>query len=233
MNREGLFITFEGTEGAGKSTQIKILADRLASLGREILLLREPGGTPLGEQIRHLLKHHPDSGLMFPETELLLMNASRAQLVREVIQPALARGAVVLCDRFYDSTIAYQGFGRELDLAQIERVIQLATCGLSPNLTLLLRIPLETSESRRTSRGATPLPDRFEADDRSFFARVEKGYDSIAATCGDRVRPVDASQSIEKVAAEIWKWVQPLVLESNVEGERAFKTIGEYRPDKD
>ena len=114
---KGLFITFEGTEGSGKSTQISLLAERLRELGHTVRTLREPGGTPIGEEIRHTLKHSKDNDAMTPEAELLLMNASRAQLVREVIRPALAAGEIVLCDRFYDSTTAYQGYGRQLDLA--------------------------------------------------------------------------------------------------------------------
>src|SRR5580658_6969302 len=111
---KGLFITFEGTEGCGKSTQIKLLADRLLSLGHRVRTLREPGGTPIGEEIRHTLKHSQANVAMTAEAELLLMNASRAQLVREVIRPALAAGDIVLCDRFYDSSVAYQGYGRML-----------------------------------------------------------------------------------------------------------------------
>src|SRR5665213_1100260 len=115
----GLFITFEGTEGSGKSTQIQVLAKRLREMGRVVQTLREPGGTPIGEEIRHTLKHSNVNHAMMAETELLLMNASRAQLVREVIRPALNSGEVVLCDRFHDSTVAYQGYGRGLDLSLI------------------------------------------------------------------------------------------------------------------
>ena len=116
---KGLFITFEGTEGSGKSTQIPLLAERLKSLGHHVRTLREPGGTAIGEEIRHTLKHSQNNDAMTPEAELLLMNASRAQLVREVIRPALDGGDIVLCDRFYDSTTAYQGYGRQLDLAMV------------------------------------------------------------------------------------------------------------------
>src|SRR6516225_2262640 len=120
---KGLFISFEGTEGCGKSTQISLLADRLRKMGCFVRSLREPGGTPIGEEIRHTLKHSHANQAMTPETELLLMNASRAQLVREVIRPALDAGEVVLCDRFYDSTVAYQGYGRQLDLHMVRGII--------------------------------------------------------------------------------------------------------------
>ena len=205
----GLFITFEGTEGGGKSTQITILADRFRQLGRAVRLLREPGGTPIGEEIRHTLKHSPANHAMTPETELLLMNASRAQLVREVIRPALAAGEVVLCDRFFDSTLAYQGHGRGLDQDQVTRVIDFAVGDTRPHLTLLLRVPVAVSEARRAARGAAQR-DRFEEADRAFFERVEWGYDAIAAAEPTRIKKIDATQSIAAVAGDIWKQVEPL-----------------------
>src|ERR1700688_4051181 len=134
----GVLISFEGTEGCGKSTQIALLAERLHSMGRTVKLVREPGGTPIGEEIRHTLKHSMANHAMTAETELLLMNASRAQLVREVLRPALARGEVVLCDRFYDSTTAYQGYGRQLDLQLVKAIIDVAVGPTRPDLTLLL-----------------------------------------------------------------------------------------------
>src|SRR5271156_407258 len=120
---EGLFITFEGTEGCGKSTQVAVLAERLRALGHRVRTLREPGGTPIGEEIRHTLKHSKNNAAMTSEAELLLMNASRAQLVREVIRPALNNGDIVVCDRFYDSTTAYQGYGRGLNLEMVRQTI--------------------------------------------------------------------------------------------------------------
>src|SRR5213593_1614784 len=120
------FITFEGTEGGGKTTQIALLAERVRKAGRIVRVLREPGGTPIGEEVRHTLKHSEQNQAMTPEAELLLMNASRAQLVREVIRPAVACGDLVLCDRFYDSTIAYQGYGRQLDLKVVRTIIEFA-----------------------------------------------------------------------------------------------------------
>src|ERR1044071_2238878 len=120
---KGFFITFEGNEGCGKSTQVELLARRLRALGHRVRVLREPGGTPIGEEIRHTLKHSKNNHAMTAEAELLLMNASRAQLVREIIRPALADGEVILCDRFYDSTTAYQGYGRQLDLKMVRAII--------------------------------------------------------------------------------------------------------------
>lgn len=201
----GAFITFEGTEGSGKSTQIQLLADWLRERGREVITLREPGGTPIGEETRHLLKHSEANRDMTPEAELLLMNASRAQLVREVIRPALAAGTVVLCDRFYDSTTAYQGYGRELDRESVKAVIDFAVGDCRPDLTLLLNVPVAVSEARRASRDeqeAGPR-DRFEEAERSFFERVESGYAEIATAEPDRVKTVDATGGIEAVHAAI------------------------------
>jgi dTMP kinase len=152
---KGLFITFEGTEGCGKSTQITLLAERLRALGQRVRTLREPGGTLIGEEIRHTLKHSEHNHAMTAETELLLMNASRAQIVREVIRPALAAGEMVLCDRFYDSTMAYQGYGRELDLEKVKSVIDFAVGGTKPDLTLFLHVPPEVSAERLRSRQST------------------------------------------------------------------------------
>ena len=207
----GLFITFEGTEGGGKSTQVALLAERLGRLGHKARVLREPGGTPIGEEIRHLLKHHPANEVMMPEAELLLMNASRAQLVLEVIRPALAAREIVLCDRFYDSTTAYQGYGRQLDLGLVKSVIDFAVGRTRPHLTLLLRVPTEVSEARRLARqraSAGPR-DRFEEADRAFFRRVEHGFQDIAEAEPERVKIVDATQSIEAVHDEIWRHVAP------------------------
>src|SRR3954462_7872215 len=145
----GVFITFEGTEGSGKTTQISLLAERLRFLGHHVRTVREPGGTPIGEEIRHTLKHSADNQAMTSEAELLLMNASRAQLVREVIRPALAAGEIVLCDRFYDSTVAYQGYGRELNLAIVRQVVDLAVGDTRPDITLLLHVSQEISNARR------------------------------------------------------------------------------------
>ena len=210
---KGLFITFEGTEGCGKSTQIELLAKTLRVLGYRVHMLREPGGTPVGEEIRHTLKHSKANVAMTPEAELLLVNASRAQLVREIIRPALAVGEVVLCDRFYDSTTAYQGHGRGLDLALVKSVIDFAVGDTRPDLTLFLHVPPEVSAERLLSRQST-LPfirDRMEEGDRNFFTRVAQGYEAVAAAEPQRVRVVDGADSIEFVCAKIWEQVQPIL----------------------
>jgi dTMP kinase len=210
---KGLFITFEGTEGCGKSTQIKLLAQRLRSLGRTVRELREPGGTPIGEEIRHTLKHSHDNVAMTPEAELLLMNASRAQLVREVIRPALAAGEIVLCDRFYDSTTAYQGHGRQLELGMVKAMIDVAVGDTRPDLTLLLAIPHHVSKQRQSARQArqAAIRDRFEEADRSFFERVARGYAAIATAEPKRVRTVNATGGVDAVHAAVWKRVEPLL----------------------
>ena len=210
---KGWFITFEGTEGGGKSTQIELLAARLRAGGRIVRQLREPGGTPIGEEIRHTLKHSPHNHAMTAEAELLLMNASRAQLVREVIRPALAAGEIVLCDRFYDSTTAYQGYGRGLDRAKVREVIEFAVGATKPDLTLLLHVPRAVSESRRAHRNAAsgPLRDRFEEADAAFFERVENGFLAIAAAEPHRVKLITATAAISAVSEQIWALVAPLV----------------------
>jgi dTMP kinase len=210
---KGVLISFEGSEGCGKSTQIELLTRRLRGLGYRVRNLREPGGTPIGEEIRHTVKHSKSNAAMTPEAELLLMNASRAQLVREVIRPALAAGEVVICDRFYDSTTAYQGYGRQLDLKMVQSVIDIAVGETRPNLTLLLTVTLEIAELRRAMRQST-LPfmrDRIEEADRKFFERVEEGFAAIAAAEPDRFRIVEASGSVEGVCERIYDLVRPVL----------------------
>ncbi len=226
---KGLFITFEGTEGSGKSTQITLLAEKLRAMGRTVRMLREPGGTPIGEEIRHTLKHSNVNHAMTSETELLLMNASRAQLVREIIRPALAAGETILCDRFYHSTLAYQGYGRQLEIEKVQQIIDFAVGDTRPDVTLFLHVPVHVSEQRRLARqallfppdnaagkkNAAPLPftqnlrDRMEEADRSFFERVEKGYEAILKT-DKRIRFVDATGHLEQVRDQIWAIVGPL-----------------------
>ncbi len=209
----GRLITFEGGEAGGKSTQIRLLSERLRSAGLVVRALREPGGTPLGEKIRHLLKHDPDGRGMAAETELLLMNASRAELVRQTIRPALAAGEMVLCDRFYDSTTAYQAGGRGLDAAAVCSVIDFAVGDTHPDLTLWLRVPREIALQRLAGRNAlTPsLDDRFEAEKEAFFERVEGAYAALAAAEPQRVRIIDANGDPGTVAERVWHEVAHLL----------------------
>jgi len=210
---KGLFITFEGTEGSGKSTQVPLLVERLREWGHIVKVFREPGGTPIGEEIRHTLKHSHANTAMTAEAELLLMNASRAQLVREVIRPALSRGEIIVCDRFYDSTTAYQGYGRQLDLQNVRGIIDVAVGNTRPDLTLFLKVPQSISEERLRSRQATMpfIRDRMEEADRAFFERVAKGYDAIAAAEPSRVQIVNAAGTVTEVQSVIWRLVAPLV----------------------
>lgn len=210
---KGVFITFEGTEGCGKSTQVRLLAERLTALGHRVRTPREPGGTPVGEEIRHTLKHSPNNHAMTAEAELLLMNASRAQLVREVIRPALEAGEIVVCDRFYDSTTAYQGHGRQLDLEAVRAVIEFAVGGTKPDLTLFLQVPPEVSAARLQSRQSAlpPVRDRIEEADQDFFERVAQGFSIIAAGEPQRVKVIPGAQPAEAVSDAIWEQVQPLL----------------------
>jgi dTMP kinase len=208
---KGLFITFEGTEGCGKSTQVELLARRLRALGHRVRTLREPGGTPIGEEIRHTLKHSKNNAAMTAEAELLLMNASRAQLVREIIRPALAAGEIIVCDRFYDSTTAYQGHGRQLDLEKVKTVIDFAVGETRPDLTLFLHVPAEVSAERLRSRQTSLkfVRDRIEEADQKFFERVAHGFGIIAAAEPQRVRFINGVQPLDVVCEKIWEIVQP------------------------
>ena len=202
----GSFITFEGIEGCGKSTQIARLAKRLANLDRDVIQLREPGGTAIGEAIRETVKHPPGDDPISPDTELLLMNASRAQLVQQVIRPALAKGSVVLCDRFYDSSMAYQGYGRGLDLAKVQHAIDLAVGETKPDITLLLDIPLEVSNERVSHRQSETgeSNDQFDRSGDHFFQRVHDGFHALAKAEPQRIRIINANQSPDAVSDEIW-----------------------------
>lgn len=205
----GGFITLEGTEGGGKSTQAALLGERLRRTGRTVRVVREPGGTELSEAIRDLLKHHPAGARMTPETELLLMNAARAQLVGEVIRPALAAGEMVVCDRFHHSTLAYQGWGRGLPLGRVREVVSFAVGDLLPDLTLLLWVPPEVSLARQRARvlSGGGDADRFEREGSGFFERVAEGYRHLAQEEPGRVVLLDATPPIECVHERIWEIV--------------------------
>jgi len=194
----GVLVTFEGGEGTGKSTQIRLLAARLEAAGLPVLTLREPGGTRVGELVRDLLLD-PAHGAMSARAELLLYEASRAQLVAEVIEPALAAGEVVLCDRFSDSTIAYQGLGRGLPLDEVRALNAAATAGLVPDRTIVLDLDAAHGLLRATGEGA----DRLESEEAAFHERVREGFRALAAEEPDRVRLVDATGTPEDVAARV------------------------------
>jgi dTMP kinase len=212
-----LFITFEGGEGSGKSTQAEALKQRLEKLDINVMLTHEPGGTPLGDDIRAWLKGDSKAAKgkgkkstsqkadIDPGAELLLFNAARAQLVSRVIRPALDSGAVVICDRFYHSTIAYQGHGRGLDLDLINRVNNIATAGLKPNLTILLDIDAKLGLSRKK------LQDRFEREDIEFHKRVRQGYLGMSQKEPQRWLVINAAQAKDEIERQIWQWVEQLM----------------------
>lgn len=195
----GLFITLEGPEGAGKSTNREYLAERLRERGIEVLLSREPGGTPLAERIRELLLT-PSDEAMSSDTELLLVFAARAQHLAEVIRPALARGAVVLCDRFTDATYAYQGGGRGLSEARIAELERFVQGALRPDITLVFDLPVEVGLARAAARGRL---DRFEQEGQGFFEAVRQTYLQRANAAPERYRVLDAAQTLEQVQREI------------------------------
>lgn len=194
----GVFITLEGADGCGKTTQAAFVAAELEARGREVVRLREPGGTAISEKVRALLLD-PANAEMVPECELLLYEASRAQLTRQVIEPALARGAVVLCDRYYDSTFAYQAGGRALDDALVRRANALGSCGVSPDRTLVLDLDPAVAYARATAGGA----DRMEAEGLAFQKRVRAAYLRLAAEEPERVRVVDALGEKDEVADRV------------------------------
>jgi len=207
----GLFISFEGGEGCGKSTQIGALKARLESAGRTVLQTREPGGTPLGESIRHLLQHDESGHGMCPEAELCLFAASRAQHVRELIAPALAADQIVLCDRFLDSTTVYQGVARAIDAEKVDQINQFAIGTTRPDLTILIDLPPEIGLARVHARSDGQL-DRMEQEAIEFFQAVRQGYLNLAANEPERFRVLDGSQSIETLENEIWNHVEATLL---------------------
>ena len=203
----GRFITFEGPDGSGKSTQLTLLAARLRALGLEVVETAEPGGTSIGRDIRAILLNAQNHHLR-PTAELLLYFASRAQNVEEVIRPALARGAIVLSDRFTDSTLVYQGVGRGLG-ADVVRLLHTIACGsLMPHLTLLVDIPPSLTLERTTKRAPQ---DRLDAESLDFHSRVRQGYLQLAASEPERVRVIDGAHDIDTVAASLWPWVEELL----------------------
>ena len=195
--KQGLLITFEGPEGSGKTTLIKAIAEKLAARGGDPMLIREPGGTAIGERVRNILLDTASEG-MCSETELLLMVASRAQLVREKIAPALEAGIIILCDRFADASVAYQGFGRQLGEKQVQDLNRLALGGIEPDLTFLCLLPPAEGQ-KRLNHDTT---DRLDRETAEFHQRVFEGYQSMAVSGEMRFKVLDAAASQDDVLAE-------------------------------
>jgi len=195
------FITFEGSEGSGKSTQVQRLAARLQKLQIPFLVTREPGGTPIGETVRELLQFAPHNSAMVPETELLLFEASRSQLVRETIKPALERGVCVIADRFFDSTTVYQGAARRLDREIVERLNAFAVGDCVPDITFVLDVDAATAESRMQKPRRA---DRMEQQPAEFYERVRRGYRDLAMREPNRIVLIDGSRDADEIENEIW-----------------------------
>lgn len=203
----GKLISFEGSEGSGKSTQISQLAARLQKDGRSVVTTREPGGTETGEQIRNIIVHNSKGDEMCAETELLLFAAARAQLVREVIVPALQQGTIVLTDRFLDSSTVYQGIGRNLAADPVAQINRFAVGNVMPDLTIVVDVPAEVGLARIRQR-ASDLPDRMERENIDFYKKIREGYLVLAKGMADRFIVIDGTQSQEVVAKKIWAAVQ-------------------------
>jgi dTMP kinase len=199
----GILISFEGSEGSGKSTQIAFLAERLQQLGRRVVSTREPGGTEIGEQVRNIIVHNSRGDEMCAETELLLFAASRAQLVREVIAPNLLKGVIVLCDRYIDSSTVYQGVARNLSLDPVQQINQFAVGNVLPDLTIVLDVPTRVSMARIRQR-ASDLPDRMERENIKFYRKVRAGYLVLARSLPKRFFVVDGTLPEDKVRERIW-----------------------------
>lgn len=211
----GRFITFEGLDGSGKTTQMKLLAERLRGLGHNVLVTVEPGGTAIGEQIRRILLDASNTALR-PTAELLLYFASRAQNVEEVILPAVNGGRIVVCDRFTDSTMVYQGFGRGLGEEVVATLDRIACRGLMPDLTIYLDIDLETSLARararnRTIEGERAVETRMDEQSAEFYRKVREGYKTLALREPHRFRTIDGRRRPEEVAADVWRAVDPVL----------------------
>jgi dTMP kinase len=204
MARHGKFITFEGGEGSGKSTHINEAISRLREAGHSILVVREPGGTGVGEQIRHVLQYSKESTTMVAETELLLFCASRAQLVRELIQPALAGGKIVIADRFFDSTTVYQGVGRKIPTESVAFINRFAIGDCFPDLTLVIDLDPQIGLERARGR---ELFDRMENQSLEFYQRVRQGYLDLAQREPQRVKVIDGGRPISDVWKQIWEHI--------------------------
>ena len=221
MNR-GFFISVEGGEGAGKSIQVEILASHLREEGYHVVVTREPGGTRIGEQIRSIT-HNPENVDLDPKTEAYLMAAARAQHVDEIIEPAIVAGKIVLCDRYVDSSIAYQGYGRKLGAQTIRELNELAINGAVADLTVLLTVTPATGLKRRSR--SLKARDRLDLQQKDFYDRVYQGYLDLAKTYPTRYVVIDAGKSIEDVASEIWQ-----VVRHKLNGRNGKKTNHSHTP---
>ncbi len=212
MKKTGRFITFEGIDGCGKTTQLRLLAAHMRECGLDVVETVEPGGTEIGKQIRQILLN-PANGAMNSRAELLLYFASRAQNVEQVIRPGIERGANVLCDRFTDSTLAYQGAGRGLDTEPILMLDRLACKGLRPDLTILIDLDIAKGRERMRERNAKvgPAETRIDEESEAFHARVRAGYHALALREPQRIRVVNGAERIGTVAKLVWEQVEPLV----------------------
>lgn len=207
----GYFITFEGSEGCGKTTQIEALAKALEAEGKTVLITREPGGTVIGEKIRNLLQDPSHENAISDMTELLLFSASRAELIASRIQPALERGEIVICDRFYDSTYVYQGLGRAIDMKIVEQLNQITVGPLKPDLTILLDLDAKIGIERAKSRQSGEL-DRIENESLDFFEAVREGYLALAKKETERFKIIDGLLSVDEIKAIIWETVENKLL---------------------
>ena len=199
----GVLISFEGSEGSGKTTQIARLAKTLLERGRDVVSTREPGGTEIGEQIRNIIVHNSKGDEMCAETELLLFAAARAQLVRETIAPALLRGAIVLSDRFLDSSTVYQGIGRNLAMGPVNQINRFAVGSVMPDITVVIDVPTSVSLSRIRQR-ASDLPDRMERENIDFYEKVRSGYLVLAKGMPERFVVIDGTKSEDAIEKQIW-----------------------------
>ncbi len=208
----GLFVSFEGGEACGKSTQVARLVQKLESMGRQAIAIREPGSTRAGEAIRNLLLHSEQGLDLTPASELLLFGASRAQLIEEIIRPALQEGKIIVADRFTDSTTVYQGIARGLGLKFIREMEDFVCAGLRPAVTFLMDLDLQTMRSRRLRR-VRPVsgPDRMEELPAEFHQKVREGYLQLAREFPGRIKVVDAARSVDEVEAAIWKEINAIL----------------------
>ncbi len=209
-NSTGKLISFEGSEGSGKSTQITRLAEYLSGQGHDVVTVREPGGTEIGEQIRNIIVHNSKGDEMCAETELLLFTAARAQLVREVIAPALLKGACVLSDRFIDSSTVYQGIGRNLALDPVNQINRFAVGNVMPDLTIVLDVPTKVSLQRIRQR-ATDLPDRMERENIDFYEKIRAGYLVLAKGMPNRFMVIDGTLKPDQIARKVRTAVKAVV----------------------